>query len=35
MVTGVKTDTGKTEDKSQLGREKCGNFYGAGPQMYC
>ena len=35
MVTGVKTDTGETEEKSQLGREKCDNFFGAGPQMYC
>ena len=35
MVTGVKTGTGGTEEKSQLGSEKCDHFYGAGPQMYC
>ena len=35
-MTGVKTDTGETEEKkSQLDREKCDMFYGAGPQMYC
>ena len=25
----------KPKKKSQFGREKCDNFYGAGPQMYC
>ena len=25
----------KPKKKSQLGREKCDNFDGAGPQMYC
>ena len=25
-----KTDTGETKKESQLGREKCDNFYGAG-----
>ena len=36
MVTGVKTETGETEEKkSQLRREKSDNFYGAGPQIYC